>query len=223
MVNLKNSKAADRRESLLQEIQVALDAHQPELEAEESENHISVHGKFVLSGPAGPFDVFEIFIGVEDEFPLSEPIVLEPAGRIPHIPDRHVFPRHGICCLGVWEEWLVNSADHSFEAFLLGPLHSYFVSQSEFERTGRWPFGERSHGDEGIIEAYSDLLGVEKDREKVVSYLRLIRQCELKGHAICPCGCRQRLRNCEFPRLKRLREKIPPWIAQRGLKALAKR
>lgn len=123
----------------------AVNAHQPELAASCSENIIILDGPLVVSIPKGPFDYYQVRLGVPVGLPWKEPIVLETGGRIPKLADRHVLPKEGICCLRVWEEWLLTVSDPSFENLLTGQLHDSFVCQSWFEAKGEWPYGRRSH------------------------------------------------------------------------------
>ena len=165
------------------EVQQALAEHQPELTISRTDNLIVLDGRFVVSGPAGPFDSYQIKARIRAGFPAEEPVVFEEGGRIPRIVDRHIFPEHGNCCLGVWEEWLLTGQDHRFETFLTGPMHDYFVSQTYYEVHGGWPFGERSHGRLGIIEAYGDLLCIPPNEKTIIDYLYLLsRQTIRRTH-----------------------------------------
>lgn len=197
------------------EVQQAVAKHQPELTVSRTDSLIILEGLFVVSGPAGPFDSYQIKAGITSGFPAEEPVVFEEGGRIPRIADRHVFPEHGNCCLGVWEEWLLTAQDHGFDTFLTGPMHDYFVSQTYFEVDGVWPFGERSHGRLGMLEAYADLLGIALDVKLIANYLNVLSRETIKGHVFCPCGSGRRLRQCHVADLERLRRKISPVMAKR--------
>lgn len=115
-------------DTLISEIQQAIEKHQPELSLFKTDRLINLEGTFVVSGPKGPFDSYRIKACIRAGFPVQEPIIFEEGGRIPRTADRHIFPEYGNCCLGVWEEWLVTAPDHQFETFLTGPMHDYFVS-----------------------------------------------------------------------------------------------
>lgn len=203
------------------EVQRAVAQHQPELTVSRTDSFIILDGLFVVSGPAGPFDSYQIKAGISGGFPADEPVVFEEGGRIPRIADRHVFPDQGNCCLGVWEEWLLTAPDHRFESFLTGPMHDYFVSQTYYEVHGEWPFGERSHGRLGILEAYSDLLGIALNEKTIADYLQLLSRQTIKGHALCPCGSGRRLRKCHADDLEYLCRKIPPVMAKRMHRTIA--
>ncbi len=199
---------------LLEEIQRAVVTHQPELGVSTTDTLIILEGQFVVSGPSGPFDFYEVRVGVGPEYPAREPIVFETGGRIPKDIDRHIFPKHGDCCLGVWEEWLLTSPDHRFETFLTGPMHDYFITQSHFEATGEWPFGERSHGKQGILESYADLLQLPCDESIVAANLRVLSREQIKGHTLCPCGSGEKMRNCHRSELEDLKQHIPTFMAE---------
>ncbi|WP_240602819.1 SEC-C metal-binding domain-containing protein [Paracoccus endophyticus] len=202
-------------DALFSEVQQAVDRHQPELTASRTDNLIILEGLFVVSGPDGPFDSYQIKAGITAGFPAEEPVVFEEGGRIPRIADRHVFPKDGNCCLGVWEEWLLRAPDHRFETFFTGLMHDYFVSQTYYEVNGVWPFGERSHGMLGVLEAYADLLGIALDAKIISDHLLLLSRQQIKGHALCPCGSGRRLRQCHSDDFQRLTRQIPPFIAKR--------
>lgn len=202
-------------EPLLEEIERAVATHQPELAVSTTDALILLDGRFVVSGPSGPFDFYEVRVGVSPDYPAQEPIVFETAGRIPKDIDRHIFPKYDDCCLGVWEEWLLTSPNHRFETFLTGPMHDYFLSQSHFEATGEWPFGERSHGKQGVLESYADLLQLPCEEGLVASYLRILSRTHLKGHTPCPCGSGKKLRNCHRSEFEELKQRIPAFIAKR--------
>ncbi|MDW4496561.1 hypothetical protein R5H30_01100 [Sulfitobacter sp. D35] len=204
------------------EVQQAVAKHQPELSVARTDLFIVLEGQFLVYGADGPtdthigvFDSYQIKAGVTANFPEEEPVVFEEGDRIPRTADRHVFPKDGNCCLGVWEEWLLTAPDHRFATFLTGPMHDYFVSQTYYEAHGTWPFGERSHGKLGVLEAYGDILRLPPDEKTIADYLRLLSRQTIKGHSLCPCGSGWRLRKCHWDDLEYLRRMIPPVIAKR--------
>lgn len=202
-------------DALLSDVQQAVQRHQPELIVTTADSLIVLEGLFVVSGPNGPFDSYRIQAALTAGFPAQEPVVFETGGRIPRIADRHVFPKDGNCCLGIWEEWLLTAPDHRFETFLTGPMHDYFVSQTYYEVNNIWPYGERSHGPRGVLESYSDILGIRPDPKIVTDYLHLLSRVEIKGHAVCPCGSGKRLRQCHSEDLWKLSAKIPFQMAKK--------
>ena len=208
-------------DELLTQVTCAVSAHQPELSVSSSEDAIVLGGRLVVSGPKGPFDSYQVKLGVPANFPWEEPIVFETGERIPKIADRHVSPTRKNCCLGVWEEWLLTTSNQRFETFLTGWMHDYFVSQSWFEAKGEWPYGQRSHGKAGIVESYAYLLEVDSDAKVIVNHLKLLARETIKGHSPCPCGSGLRLRKCHRDSIQQLSNRIRPTMAKRMLARIA--
>jgi hypothetical protein len=116
---------------------------------------------------------------------------------------------------------LLTAPDHTFETFLTGIIHDYFVSQTYFEARGDWPFGERSHGDAGVMESFADLLDVDNDATIVLEHLRLLSMNKVKGHNPCPCGSGRKLRDCHRDKVEELKKRIPLPVARRMLNRVA--
>ncbi|WP_136661626.1 hypothetical protein [Nitratireductor sp. XY-223] len=209
----------------LEEVRRAIAFEQPKLSATQDGSIILIEGEYVLvektgsAAPEGPISSFEIKIVTSRRYPVQEPAVFEIAGRIPRTAERHINA-DGDCCVTVWEEWLTNSDDTSFAAFLAGPLYEFFLGQYWFEKTGKWPFGERSHGEKGLVEAYADVLGIPPQKKDVLYYLRILSKDWPKGHWPCPCGSGKRIRHCHRAEVKVLHERVPPRLAKRMLRRL---
>lgn len=183
---------------------------QPNLSVELLGDAVILEGPFVCYSDAGPFDAFDVRIRLEAGFPVREPIVHETFGRIPRDIDRHMYNSER-CCLGIWWHWLWKNPDADFESFLTGPVHDFFVSQVYFEKRNEWPFGEREHGFKGQADAYLEILKLPGDAD-VSAALSLLGVKVLKGHHVCPCGSKQRLRDCHFAHFVDLRAKLDPIV-----------
>jgi hypothetical protein len=209
----------------LDEVKAAIAFDQPKLRASVNGQTIRVEGSYlvfekgVVAAPDGPITAFDTEMEFSDRYPRREPKVFEVGGRIPRKVERHINP-DGDCCVTVWENWLVATHDHSFANYIRGPLNEYFLGQFWFEQTGKWPFGERPHGLKGLKEAYADALGIPNKQESLLYHLRLLSQDWPKGHWLCPCGSRKRLRHCHRDDLMAMHEKVPPGVARRMLRRL---
>lgn len=201
-----------------------LNFDQPHLMVEEAERYISVFGEYLISAPescswSGAIDRFNIRVRIPKSFPYVEPVVFEVGGRIPRTSGRHCNP-DGSCCIGVWEEWIAQNLDRTIEEFFEGPLRNFFLSQVYFEKNGMWPFGERSHGNAGVIEACADLMKVDKNEKLIKRYLTILCGKWPKGHWICPCGSGEKIRKCHRSELMSMHRRISPYIAKSLLKRL---
>ncbi|MDE2441422.1 MAG: hypothetical protein KGP14_10385, partial [Betaproteobacteria bacterium] len=209
----------------LEKVQAAIAFDQPKLHARLTGEQILIEGGFlvvekdVAAAPDGPITEFSIRLEVSRRYPNLEPKVFEVDGRIPRNPDHHIND-DGDCCVTVWEHWLATAADRSIGSFINGPLNEYFLSQFWFEKTGKWPFGERPHGTAGMEEAYADALGIANRREALIYHLRLLSQEWPKGHWVCPCGSGQIVRQCHRDDLMSLHRRVAPHIAKRMLRRL---
>lgn len=71
----------------------------------------------------------------------------------------------------------------------------YFFSYEYFQRYGVYPFGERGHDIEGILQTYEEQF-TEPDRIKTLKLMRAIVTIPYRGHMLCPCGSEKKFRNC---------------------------
>lgn len=175
------------------------------------ERVVVVRGTFPVVHEGRELDRYQVEILFPDGYPDRVPIVFETGGRIPHHVDWHVFPRFGNACLFVSEDrWAAWPRGATFEQFLEGPVRNYFLSQTHYRLTGRWPEGwePRSHNLEGVLEAYHDLLGT-ADRQEVLRYMWAMSHDVVKGHWLCPCGSGEKIRRCHRDRIGALQARVP--------------
>ena len=209
----------------LDEVTATIAFDQPKLGALQDGSNIVVRGSYLLleerhsAIPDGPISEFDIRIILAENFPEQEPKVYEVGERIPRCLDRHMNSG-GECCLTVWEHWLACTLDQSFRAFLNGPVKEFFLGQYWFEKTGEWPFGQRTHFEKGLEEAYADALRIANNRESIISYLKVLSKDWPKGHWPCPCGSGRPLRACHRNDMMALRTRIRPALAIRMLQRL---
>lgn len=74
-------------------------------------------------------------------------------------------------------------------------VEPYFFSYEYYQRFGLFPFGERPHGIEGVIDTYKEQFH-ETDPVTVVRLLKYIATGRYRGHQTCPCGSKRRIRDC---------------------------
>lgn len=79
-------------------------------------------------------------------------------------------------------------------------VEPYFFSYEFFCRFGKYPFGERPHGFEGLIHTYQELW-LENDPIITCGLLRYAAEEAYRGHAPCPCNSGKKLRQCHGPAL----------------------
>lgn len=89
---------------------------------------------------------------------------------------------------------------HFIENFILTSwmieyVEPYFFSYEFYTRFGYFPFGERKHGIDGMLQAYQDLFN-EPDISITCKLMLYASSQKYRGHVFCPCGSGKRVRKC---------------------------
>ncbi|HWP56925.1 MAG TPA: hypothetical protein VNL14_03440 [Candidatus Acidoferrales bacterium] len=187
----------------------------------ESDGSAAVRGTFPVLSPEGRvLDEYRASIELLADYPRSLPVVREVGGRIPWKPDFHVNTDGVACVLLPDDRWRCFPEGAPFVQFLDGPVHDFFLGQSLVALGEDWPFGQWSHGPNGVREYYQWLLAT-NDMPTIARFLEILAKVNLKGHWTCPCGSGQKVRNCCRAKIEELRKKIPPEIARKARACLA--
>lgn len=149
----------------------------------------------VLFLPDG--DNYEVLIEL-DPYPEFFPTVYETEGRIPKKMDRHIYPESGSCCFTTRakSQVLLKTKVTTLLKFIDEIVIKYFENNSFYEINKSYFGEEYSHGPQGIIEGYKDILKI----DDTIKVARAIHQAtnnkSLKIHQNCYCGSGRRLRKC---------------------------
>lgn len=204
----------------LEKMRAELQAVYPNLHFYPQGDRVLVRGTLPILHEGEELDRYAVEIVLLADYPNVLPLVFEVGGRVPRDADHHINRETGEACLFVPDEqWRVCPPEMGFLEFLNGPVRSFFLGQSLFRSTGEWPFGQRSHGAEGIREYYEELLGIH-DILVILAYLECLSRPKLRGHWPCPCGSGKKLRDCHRSRVQELRDKISPAVAEKSRQAL---
>ena len=175
---------------------------QPGLTVSETADALELLGSYTLdcSYQGVPlYDVYEIKIVVPWDYPTSFPKIWEVGGKVPRENNgfMHVLA-DGSLCLGVIYDLIsLITSDSELSHYVCPLLDSYLYSATYYREYGVVPeYGERPHGDAGIIEAYKERYQV-SDEETLFSLLSYSAgMICYRGHLPCPCGSGKRMRNC---------------------------
>ncbi len=196
---------------LYEQTKAEVGARYPTLHFSVREHIVYLNGTLQIKDERGMFDFFHIEVELPPKFPDILPIVREVGGRIPHTVERHIFP-NGNTCLHVNEDWYFEHPNgYTLCEFLDGPMYSFFLQQSAVEHGQPWPFGQRSHGMDGILECYKDLTDA-PNLSIARAFLETLAKQEVKGHHLCPCGSGKKIRECH-PKLREFGKRIPRKVA----------
>lgn len=137
-------------------------------------------------------DVFDIAISIPKDFPQRIPKVWETGGRIPR--NHHTYDYGGLCLGASLAIRMMIVQDPSLKSYVKNQVIPYLYSFLYKEFFKEMPYGELSHGGEGIIEYYCDLFNT--DSSLVVIGLLEVLAGSYRGHHPCPCGSGRKLRDC---------------------------
>jgi hypothetical protein len=167
---------------------------------------------YVVKGPlwftanyaGGPEKIeceYHVEIMLPPGYPDSHPVVREIGGAIEN--SFHVNP-DGTLCLGAPFAVRKKFTDHpTLIGFVEECVVPFLYSYEHKKKYGKLPFGELSHGSQGILEHYLDLFEV-KSCMAALGLVRVIADIDYRGHRECPCGSGQKLRNCHGKQLQEI-------------------
>lgn len=162
-----------------------------------------IRGKFWfkanVSGCDEIVDSYKLEIIVPNKFPQALPKVKETAGKIPRDGNYHVNP-DGTLCLGSPLRLLkkIHSVP-SLNGFTGKCLVPYLYAVSyKLRNGGDFLFGELAHGDQGIVDDYSTILGLQEQSQVTQAIKLLGVKKRIANKKPCPCGCGKRLGICSL-------------------------
>jgi hypothetical protein len=183
--------------------------------------HATVRGTLAIAHDGREVDSFSLEVQVPSEFPRCWPRIWEVGGRIPRTLERHVYPSDGSLCILLPEEaYFTLPRTLTVTQYLDGPVRNYLIGQCSVEVGRGWPWGERSHGIQGIEEFYQEILGT-PDRITIATFIVLILEGRFKGHWPCPCGSGKPIRRCHKDVIYSIKERIPQAVLIRYLNMVA--
>lgn len=175
----------------------------PTLSAKSTESGIVLHGTLILNAEYNDiplYDEYEIEVEVPREFPKLLPKVREVSNRIPK-EFNHFLEDGSLCLAAVCELADFVASNGTIKGYLEKYVMSYLYAASYFSRYKEIPFGERSHGIDGIKEAYMERYNCDKE-DMLISLVCVLAGVEkYRGHSMCPCGSNKKLRECHGGRL----------------------
>lgn len=183
--------------NLRKDVEKALKKY-PTLYSVEEEGVFILKGSFIATESKSKVDVeiYEIVIRFSENYPFRFPIVIETSGKIPKEIDRHVKPDGSLCFSNPQDELSLSKHGLDLVWFLNEILNAHLCREFVREKTGKYPTGERSHGNEGIWEGYYDVFNT-INKEKILEQLNLILYHRPIGrNAACYCNNGKKYKTC---------------------------
>lgn len=204
------------KESAVQQVNNLLHLHNKLQICTMDETQVVLAGSILVNRSSKGFQVCKEY-SVKIVIPLESeelPYVLDAGNHIDsNYPHRYLS---GKLCLETDANIKIRFIDGFFlEAWMIEYVEPYYFSYEFFQRYGEFPFGERGHDWEGIIQTYSDYFN-EPDVVKTIKLMAFISGQKYRGHVLCPCGLGQKLRTCHGPFIMK-------FFADNRLKAIVRR
>lgn len=162
----------------------------------DSETQIKLSGKIFVNCKSEGYVLSDDYI-IQIVIPLGSdklPYVIDTGNHISKdYPHRY---ENGVLCLETDASIRIRFLDgFSLVEWIQEFVEPYYFSYEFYQRYGEFPFGERGHGLQGIMETYQELFQ-EKEAVKVLALMSSISDHPYRGHLLCPCGSGQKLRFC---------------------------
>lgn len=187
------------KESVQQQIEDLLSIQSGLQIESENENQIELAGKIFINCESKGYVLSDRYT-VQIVIPLGSdklPFVVDAGNHIAEdYPHRY---KDGMLCLETDTKIRIRFLDgFSLVSWMEEFVEPYYFSYEFYRRYGEFPFGERGHDLDGIVETYQELF---QEEDPVKTFLLMESICEhsYRGHSLCPCGSGRRIRVCHGP------------------------
>lgn len=121
------------------------------------------------------------------------PRIYETEGKVPQSFNHKL--NDGSLCLATEGEQRLYFSENSLKDWIEDYVIPYFFAVEYFKKYNKYPFGDRAHGWKGILQFYQDAFKVDT-LEQAYNMLKYLVLNKYRGHALCPCGSGEKVRNC---------------------------
>lgn len=182
------------KESALQQVKSLLQIYDKLHIEKESNQEIILTGEILVNRTASSYTLYKTY-HIEVHIPFE-------SDKLPYVFDignaidsnyNHQY-KDGPLCLETDFAIRIRFVDGlNLVSWMQKFVEPYFFSYEYYQRFGCFPFGERSHGIEGILQSFGDVFQ-ETDNIKVCKILMFIYSDRYRGHLPCPCGSGKNIR-----------------------------
>lgn len=182
------------KESALQQVNSLLQIYDKLHIEKESNQEIILTGEILVNRTASSYTLYKTY-HIEVHIPFE-------SDKLPYVFDignaidsnyNHQY-KDGPLCLETDFAIRIRFVDGlNLVSWMQEFVEPYFFSYEYYQRFGCFPFGERSHGIEGVLQSFGDVFQ-ETDNIKVCKILMFIYSDRYRGHLPCPCGSGKNIR-----------------------------
>lgn len=161
---------------------------------------VDKHGKY--------WDSYQIEIHPSLAYPYRFPKIFEVGGKLPPLSDWHIYESDKSCCITVsCKEAMICHQGIGLLQFVKDHVIPYFFHQT-FRRKEGYYLTEYNHGIIGVLDGYSDALGI-KNREELLatlyfSFPLITNPPRVQRNQKCVCNSGKLYRHCHKIILEKL-------------------
>lgn len=124
------------------------------------------------------------------------PRVWEKENKLPWIKDRHIYDNGEFCLSSNLDAYLICRKGISFLSFLENIVKPFLATQTllSLGKIDSFPQGERSHGEQGVLESYQDYFETE-DISLIIDLISSSLTKHGRNHP-CICGSGKKYKRC---------------------------
>jgi hypothetical protein len=155
------------------------------------------HLKAQLEGCKIVDRIYQLKLVCPRDYPGKLPKVIDEEKYFPRNQDHHTYG-DGSFCLG--SELKIKSllrADSSLTVFFEKIIDRFLYAVTHRIEFGSFPYGELAHGEQGLVEDYGEMFGINGKVAVLRALQALGKRKRVSNKLPCPCGCGLRLGRCD--------------------------
>lgn len=142
-------------------------------------------------------DSYSLKIFIPEKFPHALPQVTELNNKIPRDFKHHINPDDTLCVGSPFRVLMKIHKQPTINKYAEECLVPYLYAMShKLTYGGEFIFGELKHGDEGVLDDYLDILGLDQHKQTLYALELLGKKKRVANKMLCPCECGKRLGVC---------------------------
>lgn len=178
----------------------------PLLKYREVDTHYVIYGTLEVFDKDGyKWGEFEIEIAISKDYPHGFPVMRETQDKITPLNSKHINSNKTLCTCVEPKMYIEKKRGINLSRFIEQYALSFLAAHIYYEKSGKYPAGEYSHGNIGIKEFYQNIL-LSKDDKIIIFWLNIvIEQKSLLRNLLCKCGSGVKYKKCHLLKLNDLR------------------
>ena len=156
------------------------------------------HLKAQLAGSRIIDKTYRLKLVCPNGYPRKLPRVLDEERYFPRRLEFHTYSDGSFCLGSELKIKHILRADHTIKAFFDKAVDPFLYSVSHRLEYGDYPFGELAHGEQGLVDDYAEMFGLEGKAAVLLAFKVLGKRKREANKLPCPCGCGLRFGRCDY-------------------------